>query len=110
MLSGLQLGWVPISETHQVAMVILVFAVPLQLLASVFGFLARDSVGGTGMGLLAGCRLVTGTVLVGSRPGSTSPTLGLLLFFAAAAIMVPTAAASLGKVAAAFVTVSGDGP
>jgi succinate-acetate transporter protein len=102
-LSGLQLGWLPTSETHQVATVILVFPVPLQLLASVFGFLARDSVGGTGMGVLAGAWLVTGTLTVTSTPGSTSRTLGLLLFFVSAGLMVPTTAATLGKVAAAVV-------
>lgn len=102
-LSGLQLQWLPTSEAHQVGMVILVFAVPLQLLASVFGFLARDSVGGTGMGVLAGAWLVTGTLTFTSPPGSTSRTLGLLLSFVAAALMVPTSAATLGKVAAALV-------
>ncbi len=102
-LSGLQLQWLPTSEAHQVGMVILVFAVPLQLLASVFGFLARDSVGGTGMGVLAGAWLVTGTLTFTSPPGSTSRALGLLLSFVAAALMVPTSAAALGKVAGALV-------
>jgi uncharacterized protein len=102
-LSGLQLQWLPTSEAHQVAIVILVFAVPLQLLASVFGFLARDSVEGTGMGVLAGAWLVTSTLTLTSAPGSSSRTLGLLLFFVAAALMIPTAAATLGKVAAAMV-------
>lgn len=102
-LTGLQLGWLPASQGHQVAMVILAFAVPLQLLASMFGFLARDSVGGTGMGVLAGAWLTTGTLTLTSTPGSTSRTLGLLLLFVAAALMVPTTAAALGKVAAAVV-------
>lgn len=102
-LSGMQLGWVPMAEGHQVAIVVLAFAVPLQLLASVFGFLARDSVGGTGMALLGGSWLVTGTLVVTSPPGSRSPTLGLLLFFSSAALMVPMAAALLGKVVAAVV-------
>ena len=102
-LSGLQLSWIPVTESHQVAIVVLAFAVPLQLLASVFGFLARDSVGGTGMGLLGGTWLVVGTLLVTSPPQSRSQTLGLLLFFSFAALMVPTCAAALGKVAAAVV-------
>jgi hypothetical protein len=102
-LSGLQLGWIPMAEGHQVAIVVLAFAVPLQLLSSVFGFLARDSVGGTGMALLAASWLVTGSLVITSPPGSRSPTLGLLLFFSSAVLMVPTAAAALGKVAAAVV-------
>lgn len=102
-LSGVQLSWVPTIESHQVAIVVLAFAVPLQLLASVFGFLARDSVGGTGMGLLAGTWLVTGSLLATTSPGGRSQTLGLLLLFTSAALMVPTCAAALGKVAAAVV-------
>ncbi len=38
-LTGLQLAWLPQDESHQVAIVVLAFAVPLELLASVFGFL-----------------------------------------------------------------------
>lgn len=102
-LSGLQLGWLPTTESHQVALVLLVLVAPLQLLSSVFGFLARDSVGGTGMGALGGTWLATGAVLGTSPPGSTSRTLGLLLFFLAAALVVPTIAASLGTALAACV-------
>ena len=105
-LSGLQLQWLPRSEAHQVGAAILLFAVPLELLAAVFGFLAHDSVGGTGMGVLAGTWLVTGTLLLMSPPGSSSRVLGLLLVFVAAALMVPTAAATSGKVAAAVVIFS----
>lgn len=102
-LTGLQLGWLPTSQAHQVGVVLVVFAVPLQLVASMFGFLARDSTGGTGMGALAGAWLATGTLTLTSPPGSTSRTLGLLLLFVAAALMVPATAAALGKVAAAVV-------
>ena len=40
-LSGSQLGWFPLSETRYVALVLMAFGAPLQLLSSVFGFLAR---------------------------------------------------------------------
>jgi succinate-acetate transporter protein len=102
-LSGLQLGWVPVSESRQVAIVVVAFAVPLQLLAAVFGFLARDSVGGTGMGVLAGTWLVTGITMSMGPAGGRSQVLSLVLFFAAAGLLVPVAAAALGKVAAAAV-------
>ena len=102
-LSGLQLQWWPTTDDHQAAAAILVFAVPLELLAAIFGFLARDSVGGTGMGVLAGTWSVTGILLLMSAPGSTSRVLGTLLLFAAGALMVPTAAATFGKVVAAAV-------
>lgn len=101
MLTGYQLAWLPITQGHDVAAVILLFAVPLQYLASVFGFLGRDSAGGTGMALLGACWTATGVLTLLSPPGSRNPVLGFLLFFASAALLVPAAAASLGKIAAA---------
>ena len=100
-LSGLQLRWVPQADRHQVALVVLAFTVPLQLLASVFGFLARDSAGGTGMAMLAGTWAVTGTLTLATPPGSHSPVLGTLLAVAAVGALVPAAAAATGKVAIA---------
>lgn len=101
MLTGYQLAWLPVAQGHDVAAVILLFAVPLQYLASVFGFLGRDSAGGTGMALLGACWTVTGTLTLLSPEGGRSPVLGLLLFFASAVLLVPAVAASLGKAAAA---------
>jgi succinate-acetate transporter protein len=101
MLSGYQLSWVPTTDAHTVGVVLLVFVVPLQFLASVFGFLGRDGAGGTGMAVLGASWVTTGLLILLGPPGSRDPVLGLLLFFDAAALLVPTVAASLGKVAAA---------
>ena len=60
-MSGLQLGWVEPTEGKQVALCILAFTVPLQFTASLFGFLARDGVAATGMGLLSGIWAVVGS-------------------------------------------------
>lgn len=98
--SALQLGWVPATDGHAVALAILGFTVPLQLTSAVFGFLARDPVAGTGMGVLAGTWAAVGLVTVTAPPGSTSPALGVLLVTAACAMVVPTAAASTKLVAA----------
>lgn len=100
-LSGLQLGWVPPSKGHDVALILLAFVVPLQLVASVLGFLARDVVAGTGMGILTGTWGSVGLVTLTSDPGSTSDALGLLLLVAAVAMLVPTAAAASGKLVVA---------
>jgi uncharacterized protein len=102
LLTGQQLSWVPAGQSHDLALAVLVFAVPMQYLASVFGFLSRDSAGGTGMALLGSCWLVTGSLLLLTPPGSRSPALGLLLFFASGALLVPVAAAAFGKLAAAL--------
>ncbi len=97
-----QLGGIPASETHQLGWAVLAFAVPLQLLGSVFGFLARDPVAGTGMGLLAATWAATGVLTVQSAPGATSSTLGVVLLLGAVALLVP-ATAGTGKLAAATV-------
>lgn len=100
-LSGLQLGWVPRTEGREVALILLAFVVPLQLVASVLGFLARDVVAGTGMGILTGTWGSIGLVTLTSDPGSTSAALGLLLLVAGVAMLVPAAAAATGKLVVA---------
>jgi uncharacterized protein len=102
-LSGLQLGWLRPAEGMNVALIFLAFVFPLQLLASVLGYLARDVVAGTGMGLLAGTWLSIALVMLTSDPGSTSDALGLFLLLAAVAMAVPAAAATTGKVVPASV-------
>src|SRR5438105_4119401 len=51
-LAGLQLGWIAPTEGHAVALILLAFVFPLQFLASLLGYLTRDVIAGTGMGLL----------------------------------------------------------
>ncbi|MDQ2678036.1 MAG: hypothetical protein M3Y51_04780 [Actinomycetota bacterium] len=87
----------------QVGLVLVAFAAPLQLLTSVIGFLARDIVAGTGMGVLAGTWSATGLVLLTSAPGSTSDALGLLLMVSALAIAVACAGAVSSKAVPAAV-------
>jgi uncharacterized protein len=102
-VSGLQLGWLQQEEGRQVGIILLAFVVPLQFLTSIFGFLARDVVAGTGMGILAGTWLSIALVQLDSRPGATSDALGLLLLLAAVAMLVPAAASATGKLIPAAV-------
>jgi uncharacterized protein len=102
-LSGLQLGWVEQQEGTQVALCILAFTVPLQLVASVFGFLARDGVAATGMGLLSGIWATIGLVTITGEPGSTSDALGLFLLIAGLAIWAPAASAASSKLVPSLV-------
>src|SRR5215212_6434760 len=74
-VSGLQLGWLEATDTSNVGVILIAFVAPLQLVASVLGYLARDVVAGTGMGILAGTWLSVGVVLFRSPPGSTSDAL-----------------------------------
>jgi len=102
--SALQLGWLPAEEGGTVALGVLVFTVPAQLIAAILGFQARDPVAGTGMGVLAGVWAAVALATYTGPPGATSPGLCVLLLAAAAAMLVP-AAASLTKLVATAVMV-----
>ena len=103
LVAGLQLDWLAVEQGRHVALILIAFVFPLQLLASVFGFLGRDVVAATGMGLLCGIWLSIGLVLLTSEPGSTSDALGLFLLLAAAAMLVPGSAALESKLVPALV-------
>lgn len=102
----LQLGWLSPEQGRVVALAALLLTVPVQLLAAVYGFLARDPVAGTGMGILAGTWAVAGYVTLTSAPGTTSPGLGVVLLLAAAAMLVPAFAGLPKLVAAAVMALS----
>jgi uncharacterized protein len=77
LMAGLQLGWFTTAQTKSIPLMILGFAVPLQLVASIFGFLGRDALVGTGFGIFAGIWLAFGLVGLSSGLTSTSPVLGV---------------------------------
>jgi succinate-acetate transporter protein len=103
LVSGLQLQWLQPSDGKAVALILIAFVSPLQLLSSILGYLARDVVAGTGMGVLAGSWLSVGLVQLTSPPGSTSDALGLFLLIAAVAMLVSAGAATTGKLVPATV-------
>jgi succinate-acetate transporter protein len=101
--SGLQLGWVPVDQGRQVALVMIGFAFLAQALAAVFGLLARDGTAATAMATLALTWLVVGLVMVTSPPGTTSRALGLLLIVSGGAMLLIAATAALSKLVPAAV-------
>lgn len=103
LLSALQLNWVPATEGHHVAVILVAFVAPLQLLASIFGFLARDAVAGTGMGILAGTWLSIALTMWSAARAAASKALGLLLIVASMSMIAPALASSMGKLVATAV-------
>jgi len=103
LVSALQLGWIATSQGKDVALILISFVFPLQLVTSVFGYLGRDVVAGTGMGILSGTWLSVGLVTLTSPPGSTSDALGLFLLLAAVAMTVPALASVSVKLVATAV-------
>jgi succinate-acetate transporter protein len=98
-LAGLQLGWVPVAQGSTVGLLLIGFAAPAQLLASVLAFLARDAGIGTAMAVLSLTWLANGLVLVTSEPGARSAALGLLLLASAVAVGVTGVTGLLTKIA-----------
>lgn len=105
LLAGQQLGWLPTAQGHQVGEMLMVIAVPMQLLAAVAGFAARDAVLATGMGMLAAIWFTVGIIKAFSLPGSRSQALGLFLFLMGTALLIPAVTAGLGKLLTAGVFV-----
>ncbi|MGY1728567.1 hypothetical protein ACI79J_16495 [Geodermatophilus sp. SYSU D01062] len=101
--AAVQLGWVPPAEGRVAALTALAATVPLQLLAAVVGFTARDPVAATGMGVLTGTWGVVGLTTLTSPPGATSAGLGVLLLTAAVAMQVPAISAAASKLVPAAV-------
>lgn len=102
-----QLGAFEPSDQKTIAYVLLGFVVPLMLVATVFSFLARDTVAGTALGLFAGAWLASGLSLLTAPPGETSKALGVFYLTLAACFAVVIAGASFGKRGPAAVIVLG---
>jgi succinate-acetate transporter protein len=102
-LTSVQVGWVPVVESHQIALAVLLIAVPLEFIASLIGYFSRDPVAATGMGTLAVAWLVISVVTLLSPPGSRSLGLGVVLFYLAGAVLISAVMAMVGKVLAGVV-------
>ncbi|GAA1520475.1 hypothetical protein [Kribbella lupini] len=104
--SAVQLHWIPASQGHTVALAAVALTAPLQLLVCVIGFLARDPVAATGMGVLAGSWAAAGLATLSAPPGALSGGLGIVLVGAGLAMLVPTASALAKPVAALVMGIS----
>jgi uncharacterized protein len=102
-VASLNLGWVPAREARDVAVILLVFVVPLQATTSILGHLARDGVAGTGMAVLSGTWATFGLVMLLSPPGGTSRALGIVLALSAIAMLLVAIGAAFGTVVPALV-------
>jgi len=102
-LSALQLGWIPAGERGDVALVLIAFVFPLQIVAAVLAFLARDGSVGAGIGLISASWLVVGLVTLTSPPGSTSDALGIFLLALALQLTGPVLSSLSTKTLASVV-------
>jgi succinate-acetate transporter protein len=107
LLSCYQIGAFTQAEARTVALLVLGFAVPLELISAVLCFLARDSLAGTALGVFAGAWLASGLVLRSTAPGATSPAFGVFLLSIAGALAILVAGAAGGKAGPALVMLAG---
>lgn len=100
--SAIQLGWISPVEGAIAARVVLILCVPVFLIACVFGFLSRDPVAGTGMGMLAiGWGSIALATMTTNLPLPT-PGEAVILYSLAGILLVPVVA-SFGKPVAGLV-------
>jgi succinate-acetate transporter protein len=97
LLSTLELHWVPAAQTRSLMLVVLVYAVPLELLAAVFAFLARDAGAASALAVFAGVWAGSALTMATGRPGATTPVLAVFLLSVVPLMLVLSAASLQGK-------------
>lgn len=95
--SALQMRWFAPSEAVGVAALVLVFVVPLQMIASVFGLLSRDAAGAATMGLFGVSWAATSVAQLLQPQVPTSGALAVFLLADSAAFLVIGAASLESK-------------
>jgi succinate-acetate transporter protein len=78
-------------------MMLMSFVFPLELVATVMAFLARDTLGATTLGLFTTSWLALGWAYLAATPGTTSVTQGIYLFGFATAALLLAVLSTLGK-------------
>ncbi|HJS94500.1 MAG TPA: hypothetical protein VJ741_09565 [Solirubrobacteraceae bacterium] len=95
--SGVALKWVPSSEGVQAGLILIAVPFVLQLLASIFSYLARDGAAGAAVGVLATTWLVLGLSHVTAGTGKPIAVIGLLLVAAGGVLALSAIAIGIGK-------------
>jgi hypothetical protein len=97
LLACQEIGWIPVGEQRDVGLLLATFVFPLELVATVFAFLARDTLGATTLGLFTTSWLALGVSEVASPAGSKSVALGIYLFGFATAVLLIALLSTMGK-------------
>jgi uncharacterized protein len=95
--SGLGLGWVPGSQILEVGLILVAVPFVLQLLASIFSYLARDGSAGAATGVLATTWLALGLLHIAVGRERPLSSLGLLLVSAGGVLALSAVVVSSTK-------------
>lgn len=91
------IGWISVGEQRDVGLLLASFVFPLELVATVFAFLARDTLAATTLGLFTTSWLALGLAELTTPAGSTSVTLGIYLFGFSTAVLLLALLSTMGK-------------
>jgi hypothetical protein len=97
LLTALELKWVPVSQGSALMVMVLAFVVPLEVLAGVFAFLARDSGAASALTMLGAAWAATALTVLRTPPGATSASLGIFLLTLSAMMLILSAGALRSK-------------
>ncbi|MGI8427875.1 MAG: GPR1/FUN34/YaaH family transporter [Solirubrobacteraceae bacterium] len=79
LLAAQTAGWIPVREATQVGLLLAAFVFPLEGVATIIAFLARDALAATALGIFTTSWLALGVSLIIGAPGAISPALGFYL-------------------------------
>jgi uncharacterized protein len=96
-LAGIGVHSIPASDVKTAGLLLAAFVFPLELVATVIAFLARDTAGATTLGLFTGSWLAVGLALHSAEPGAHSRALGYFLMYFGAVVVLLAVGAMLGK-------------
>ncbi|MBV9446493.1 MAG: hypothetical protein JO345_11455 [Streptosporangiaceae bacterium] len=97
LLTALELHWAPLTDSRQLMVIVLAFVVPLELLAGLFAFLARDHGAATGLCIFAAVWAATALTEIGGPPGSLSLPLAIFLLTLVPMMLAMSVASIPGK-------------
>lgn len=95
--SGFDLHWIARNQSVKVGLILLAVPFVLQVLASIFSYLARDGASGSALGVLATSWLAIGLVHVASPAGNRSGALGLMLLASAGMLALASLSVTTAK-------------
>jgi uncharacterized protein len=97
MTSGLQLGLIPQQESRELALIFGAFVFPPMLVAAIFAFFGRETLGATALGLISFSWLASALVEYVAFPDPTTSALGVLDLALALVLLCLGAMGLLGK-------------
>ncbi|HET7315565.1 GPR1/FUN34/YaaH family transporter [Salinisphaera sp.] len=95
--STFQIGWIPLSESQSLAIIILAFVFPLEFIPGLIAFFTRDTPGATTLTILGASWLVFGLNLLVGVPGQPSAALGIFALTLAFIFIILGGVAIMGK-------------